>query len=79
MFSHVEGDQLFCKIICEIHIKPAVKYRANHLIGQSVDQPGKAARTVLCFIVASLMGGPAFIARMVPVYTVAELLLDQLL
>ena len=67
VFSQLEGDQLFCKILVdEIHIKPAIRYPANHLIGQSVDQPDKAARTVLCFMVASLMGGPAFIACIVP-------------
>ena len=64
----------------EIHIKPGIRYHANRLIGQSVDQPDKAARTVLAFMIAPLFGGPAFIARLIPLYTLdADLLFDQLL
>ena len=64
----------------EIRIKPGIRYRANHLIGQSVDQPDKAARAVLAFMIAPLLGVPAFIARLIPVYTLdADLLLEQLL
>ena len=61
VFSTLEGNQLFCKIIIdEMHIAPTIRYRGNHLIGQSVDQPHKAARAVLGLSISNMFGGSIF-------------------
>ena len=62
-----------------MHIVPAIRYRGNHLIGQSVDQPHKATRTVLGLLISNMFGGPSFMARLLPIYLITgELLFDQI-
>ena len=79
VFQKCDGLNKFCKIIVdEVHIKPAVRYEGNHLIGYSADCPDKAARTMLALMVCPLMG-EAFIARIIPIYTLnAEILFDHI-
>ena len=50
-------------------MKPVVKYQENDIIGFSNDDPSKDARTVLVIMIAPMMGGPAFVCRLVPVYS----------
>ena len=80
VFSTLEGMQLFCKILVdEVTVQPAIRYRGNHLVGYAVDQQGRAARTVLALMAAPLMGAPAFVARLIPLYSIcADLLFDQI-
>ena len=60
-------------------MQPAIRYRGNHFVGYAVDQQDKAARTVIALMVAPLMGAPAFVARLIPLYSFsADLLFDQI-
>ena len=79
-FSMLEGNQLDTKIMVdEIHIAPSIRYRGDHLIGSSVDQPDKAAKTVLRLLVETMFGGPSFMGRLLPVYSIdSEILFDQI-
>lgn len=79
VFSNLSGMQLYCKVLIdEIHIKPSIRYRGNHIIGNSVDQPQKPARTILALMVCCMMGGPSFVARLISIYTIGhEFLFDQ--
>lgn len=80
VFSNLEGNQLFTKIMVdEIHITPSIRYRRNHLIGQSIDQPDKVARTVLGLMISTMYGGPSFMARLLPIYTLdSDILFEQI-
>ena len=78
--AFLKGRQKWCKIlIVEIHIKPSIQYQGGHVVGFSNDQPDKPAKTILSFMVSPLMGGPAFIARLIPVYSLNhELIFDPI-
>ena len=79
VFQKYEGFQKYSKILVdEVHIKPAVCYQGNHLIGYSADCSDKPACTMLGLMVCPLMG-ESFIARFIPVYSInADLLFDQI-
>ena len=79
-FSSLKGRQKWCKILIdEIHIKPSMQYQGGHVVGFSEDQPDEAAKTVLSFMVSPLMGGPAFIARLIPVHSLDHnMIFDQI-
>lgn len=67
-FSTLSPAQRNCAVFYdEVYIKPSLRYRGGHVIGSSADQPGVLATTVLAIMVKPLLGGPAFIARLVPV------------
>ena len=72
--------QKWCKILIdEIYIKPSTQYQGYHVVGFSDDEPDKAAKTVLSFMVSTLMGGPSFVACLIPIYSSDhELLFDQI-
>ena len=78
--QRTKGHQLYTNIIIdEIHVAPSIRYRGHHLIGSSVDQPDKAAKSVLGHTVETMFGGLSFIARLLPVYSLnADLLFDQI-
>ena len=66
-------------LVDEIHIKPGVQYQGGHLIGFSADQPDMPAKTILGLMIAPLMGKHAFIARLIPVFSLtADLLYEQI-
>ena len=70
IFNKLTKTERYCKVLVdEIHIKPAIRYQGNHIIGFSVDDPTKAARTVLAIMIAPSMGKPAFVCRLIPVYS----------
>ena len=49
------------------------------VIGKFVGQPDKAAKTVLGLMVETMFGGPSFMGRMIPVYSLdSDLLFDQI-
>ena len=81
VMQRLDDKQKYCEILVdEVHIKPSVRYQGNHLIGYSIDQPDKPARTILALIICPLLGGKSFVARLIPVYTInADILYDQIL
>ena len=63
----------------EVHIFPSLRYRESHIVGYSDDEPHKLARTILVLMVRPLMGGCAFIARLIPTFSLKpENLYEQL-
>ena len=79
VFEKLNGRERYCKLLVdEIHIKAAVRYRGNHVVGYSHDEPSKIARTVLAIMIAPSMGKPAFICRLIPIYSLkTELLFSE--
>ena len=66
-------------MVDEIHVLASIRYRGHPLIGHSVDKPNKAAKTVLGLMLESLYGGPSFMARLLPVFSLdGVLLFDQI-
>ena len=66
MYENRQLTKKHCKILArKIRIKLEFQYQGGHLIGFSVDEPEKPAKTVLALIVASIMGQPAFFARLI--------------
>ena len=69
-------NQRYCKILVdEVHIRPAIRYQCNHVIGFSVDEPTKAAKTILALMVCPILGRPAFVVRLIPVFSLKHELL----
>ena len=59
-------------------MKPGGRYQGGHIIGYAEDEPSKIAKTVLALMISTQMGKPAFVARLIPVYSLAaEFLFDQ--
>ena len=46
-------------------MKPSIQYQGFHVVGFTDEEPDKAAKTVLSFMVSPLMCGPSFIARLI--------------
>lgn len=64
VFENLSPRQRKCLIIFdEIYVRPSIRFRSQHLIGYSVDEPSKPARTILALMVKPLFGAPAFTAR----------------
>ena len=71
VFSNLSDMQLYCLVLInEIHIKPSIIYRGNHIIGNSVDHLEKPAKTILALMF--MMGGPSFVARLIHVHTLTH-------
>ena len=81
VFSNLNNKQKYCKILAdEMHIKPAIRYQGNHVVGYATDEPTKAAKTILALMVCPILGGEAFVARLIPVFSLKhDLLYDQLI
>ena len=79
VFSSLTGLEKHCKILIdEIYIKPGAQYQGGHIIGYAEDEPSKIAKTVLALMISTQMGKPAFVARLILVYSLtAEFLFDQ--
>ena len=75
--EHERYAKIVYVLIDEVHIKPAIRYRGNHLISSSVDCPEKAARTALTIMGCPLMGGPSFVARILPIYSINHDILND--
>lgn len=78
VFNKLSGKEKSWKVLVdEIHVKPAVRYQVNHIIGFYHDEPTKAARTILAIMIAPMMGDPAFVCRRIPVHSLKhDLILD---
>ena len=81
VFSKLTDWQKYCEIGAdEMHIKPAARYTRNCHISYSHDEPSKPAKTVLAIMIAPMMWAPAFVCRIVPVFSLKyELSFDQTL
>ena len=81
VFQKLEGQKLCFITADEVHIKPSIRYRANHIIGFAEDEEEScAAKTVLAVMINFFGGQPAFVARLLPVKSLdAEFLFPQLL
>ena len=80
VFMELEGPQKYCKILVdEVYIKPSIRYQGNHIIGFATDT-AKPARTMLALILCPIFGAPAFVARLIPIYSLsAELIYTQVI
>ena len=73
VLSKLSQKERYCKILVdEIHIKPTIRYQGNHVVGFSCDDSSKAARTVVAIMIAPSMGKPAFVCRLIPVYSLTH-------
>ena len=79
VFNKLSGKEKYCKVLLDkIHEKPAVRYQGNHIIGSSHDEPTKAARAILPIMIAPMMVAPAFVCRLIPLYSLKRnLILEQ--
>ena len=69
VMQRLDDKQKYCKILKdEVNIKSSIRYQGNHLIGYSIDQPDKPARTILALMICPLLGDKSFVARLIPVY-----------
>ena len=78
----MDEKQNYCFIsVDEIHIKPGITYRGNHLIGHAADtETTCVAKTVLAMMVNPSLGAPPFVGRLLPIYSLhADFLHQQLL
>ena len=74
VFNKLSGKEKYFKVLVdEIQVKLAVRYQGNHIIGFSHDEPTKAARTVLAIMITLMMGAPAFVCRLIPVYSLKHI------
>ena len=69
VFTDLDKERYCKNLVYEIHIKPSVRYQGNHVIGFSCDDPTKAAKIVLPIMIAPSMGKPAFVCRLIPVFS----------
>lgn len=68
-FNSLERHQRFCLIIFdEMYVKPSLRFRGCHIIGNAVDDETKAARTILALMVKPLFGASSFIVRLIPLF-----------
>ena len=63
-----------------IHPRPAARYQGNPIIGFSHDDPIKATETVQAITFAPMMGAPAFVCQLIPVYSLKKnCILEQII
>ena len=62
---NLEDHQKLCFIsLDEIHCKADWRFTGKHVVGEACDEPGKAASSVLAFMVNPSLGAPAFVCRL---------------
>ena len=69
IFLKLDDNQKICFILAdEIYVKPAIRFRGNHIVGMAVNQDQPCpAKTILTLMVNLIFGAPAFVARLLPV------------
>ena len=60
-----------------MHIKPSIRHRGNHIIGKSADAPDKPGKTILLLMVCCSIGGPSFVAGLIPVFSLKHAFLTE--
>ena len=80
VFGNLQRTKKHCKTFDDkIHVKPG-DHQGGHLIGFSIEEPKKPVKIVLALMVASLMGQPAFVARLITMFSLKnDFLLDQII
>jgi len=88
--SHKESIKAYCNsltgmskyvslIFDEIYLKPSIQINSEHLIGFSLDEPTKCAKTVLAIMLKPMFGVKPLIASLLPVYKLnSEFLFSEL-
>ena len=67
--ENLQVIQKHVKILTDkIHNKPSIQYQGGYLIGFSVDELEKLAKTGLAVILALLIGQPNFVERLMPIF-----------
>jgi len=71
VFSQLSEIEKYCFITAdEIHVKPSIQYQKDQIIGFAVDcEEQKVAKTILAIMINPSMGAPAFVARLLPVFS----------
>ena len=80
VFEKLANLQKLCFIsVDEMHVKPAIRYRGNKLIGYAVNTEEPCpAKSVLAMLISPSLGAPAFVARLLPVTSLkADFLYEQ--
>ena len=60
-----------------MYIKPSLQFRGGHVFGHAEDDNSQCARTILALMVKTLLGGPTFIARLIPIFKLNSSYLKQ--
>lgn len=71
------GQLQFAILFEELYVKPSIRYRCRHLLGQAIDDPSKMARTVLAIMAKPLIGGKPFILRLLPIHLLTAQFLKE--
>jgi hypothetical protein len=74
-----QTEKRCCLLFDEMYVKPSVRFRGNHIIGYSEDNPAEIAKTILVFMLKPMFGKPAFVCRMVPIFKLSAQLLRDLI
>ena len=81
VFSKLDGFQKYCSITAdEIQVKPSLQFQMEKVIGFAavIDYPC-VAKTVLAIMINPSMGAPAFVARLLSVFSLkTEFLTNQI-
>ena len=68
LFGKIPTLQRKCVILIdEVYVKAALRFHGGTVFGKAANDSSKLARTVLCFMVKCMFGGPKFVAKMIPV------------
>ena len=81
VFSKLDGFQKHCFITAdEIHVKPSLQFQKDKVIGFAADVKNPCiAKIVLAIMINPSMGAPAFVARLLPVFSLkCDFLINQI-
>ena len=73
-----------CKKLCalmfdEVYVKKALLFHGGSVFGKALNHPSMLAKSVLGVMVESLLGGPTFLSKMLPVTQLnSEFMLDEI-
>ena len=69
VFEKLDNLQKLCYIsVDEMHVKPAIRYRGDKLIGYTLNtEEASPTKTVLAILITPSLGVPSFVARLLPV------------
>ena len=69
IFSNLGNEnQINCILLLdEVYVKPTLIYHGGNVFGKAVNKPEMLATTVLSFMLISLLGGPKYLCRVLPV------------
>ena len=81
VFSKLDGFQKYCFITAdEIHVKPSLQFQKDKVIGFAADVGNPCiAKAVLEIMINPPVGAPAFVARLLPVFSLkCDFLINQI-